>query len=277
MIVDPNNYIKQLDELKFSIPENTRSSGRLLVAGGSPQGFNQVIDSFSLAFQLGAGRSVLCLPDNLLKFMPRPHLENISFLPSVNTGSFSKDALPDLLNLSAGSDALFLPGQLGRSSETAQTILSLIKKLSRPIVMAGDSVLFLQNEAEILEMPNIYLFLNLSLVQRLMGKLELIKFNYLPTVIEEKLQVIASRISINFCFILSGWLYAVFGGNVYRLKLKDVGDDQLDLRKNRNSSDFSSGERKLVLSERDEASSLRRLRKKQFYPVEWNLGIVIFA
>ncbi len=227
MIVDPNNYIKQLDELKFSMPENTRSSGRLLVAGGSPQGFNQVIDSFSLAFQHGAGRSVLCLPDNLLKFMPRPHLENISFLPSVNTGSFSKDALPDLLNLSAGSDALFLPGQLGRSSETAQTILSLIKNLSRPIVMAGDSVLFLQNEAEILEMPNIYLFLSLSLVQRLMGKLELIKFNYLPTVVEEKLQVITSRISINFCFILSGWLYAVFGGNVYRLKLKNVGKDEL--------------------------------------------------
>ncbi len=227
MIVDTNNYIKQLDELRFSMPENTRFSGRLLVAGGTPQGFNQVVEHFLLTSSLGAGKSVLCLPYNLLKFIPRPHPENISFLASVDNGSFSKDALPDLLNLSAGSDTLFLPGQLGRSSETAQTILSLIKKLSRPIIMAGDSVLFLQNETEILDMSNIYLFLNLSLVQRLMGKLELIKFNHLPAVVEEKLQVIASGTSINFCFILSGWLYAVFGDSVYRFKMEDVGDDEL--------------------------------------------------
>ena len=227
MIVDTNNYIKQLDELRFSMPENARFSGRLLVAGGTPQGFNQVVEHFLLTSSLGAGKSVLCLPYNLLKFIPRPHPENISFLASVNNGSFSKDALPDLLNLSAGSDTLFLPGQLGRSSETAQTILSLIKKLSRPIIVAGDSVLFLQNETEILDMSNIYLFLNLSLVQRLMGKLELIKFNHLPAVVEEKLQVIASGTSINFCFILSGWLYAVFGDSVYRFKMEDVGDDEL--------------------------------------------------
>ena len=202
MIVDTNNYIKQLDELRFGMPENTRFSGRLLVAGGTPQGFNQVVEHFLLTSSLGAGKSVLCLPYNLLKFIPRPHPENISFLASVNNGSFSKDALPDLLNLSAGSDTLFLPGQLGRSSETAQTILSLIKKLSRPIIMAGGFVLFL-------------------------GKLELIKFNHLPAVVEEKLQVIASGTSINFCFILSGWLYAVFGDSVYRFKMENAGDDEL--------------------------------------------------
>jgi hypothetical protein len=220
MIIKKTDISDQLEELKFSMPENVRFSGRLLIIGGSSLSFSNASKSLSLAVENGAGNSILALPDNLKKLLPKDVDTRIQFLPSEKIGSFSADAFNDLLSLSLNSNTILISGELGRGSQTAQTILSLVKEVDLPLIVSDDANLFLQNEDFYLERENIYLFLNLSLVQRLLGKLELISFKDQPNIVENKLEKVASQIKLNFVFWLDGWLWAVFDSQVFRIKME---------------------------------------------------------
>jgi hypothetical protein len=225
MIIKLNDFKSELEDIKFNMPENIRFSGRLLIIGGSHQNFSVATEALALSQSHGAGNSILALPDNLKHLLPKNLPTNINLLPSDKNGSFNLEAGEYLLSLSLHSEGILLPGMLGRGSQTSQVILSLVQQLNLPVIMAGDSVLFLQNEVFYLQMPNLFLLLSLSLVQRLMGKFEVISLRDQPNIIEQKLELIASNIKLSFCFILAGWIYAVIEGEVIRIKLNKNYED----------------------------------------------------
>lgn len=220
MIVRPEQIETEIEDLKFSMPENVRLSGRLLIIGGSSLSFSSASRALSLSLNSGAGNSILALPDNLNKLLPKHLDSNIVLLPSNKIGSFNSEAFNDLLSLSLNSNAVLINGELGRGSQTAQLILSLLKEVELPMIVSGDANLFLQNEDFYFERDNIYLFLNLSLVQRLFGKFQLISFKDQPNIIENKLETIASQTKPNFVFWHDGWLWMVLSSKVFRIKME---------------------------------------------------------
>jgi hypothetical protein len=219
MIIKFDDYKTEVEDIKFNLPENIKFSGRLLIIGGSYQNFSDASEALNISSAHGAINSILALPNNLKNLLPKNLPSNVSLFSSDKTGSFNLESKNDLLNLSLQSGGVLFPGQMGRGSQTSQLVLSLIQGLNLPITMAGDSILFLQNEDFYLDRPNIFLFLSLSLVQRLMGKFEVISYKDPPNIVERKLKSIADNVKLNFCFFLEDWLYALIEKEVIMIKI----------------------------------------------------------
>lgn len=127
------------DELLWSKPENKRAAGKLLIAGGNSHEFSDVSKAYSFANAEGAGTIRLALPKTLEKELGR-RIPESTFLPVTKSGNIAKHSLGDLLENCGWADALLLPGELGRNSETAIVIEKLISQISIPKVLTKDAV-----------------------------------------------------------------------------------------------------------------------------------------
>lgn len=125
-------------DLLWSRPENRAHAGKLLIVGGSVQGFAAPGEAYSEATKAGVGTARVLLPNSLQKTIGRV-FEAGEYAPSTPSGSFSQQALAELLEMSGWSDGILLAGDFGRNSETAVLLEHFAEKYSGQLTYTKDA------------------------------------------------------------------------------------------------------------------------------------------
>src|SRR3989344_1032892 len=86
------------EDLLWSRPENKARAGKLLIIGGNAHTFAAPAAAFVSAAKAGAGSVRALMPDKLKKTIGSS-LAEAQFAPSTPSGSFSRKALVDALEL----------------------------------------------------------------------------------------------------------------------------------------------------------------------------------
>ncbi len=136
-------------DIEWSKPEQRAQAGRLAIVGGNKLGFAGVAESYSAAYDTGAGAVRVLLPDALRKNIPSAWTD-VALAPSTTSGGLSRDALPDLMALAHWSTMTLLIGDAGRNSETAIIYESLLRNHTGAITLTRDAVDLVRNAADIL-------------------------------------------------------------------------------------------------------------------------------
>jgi len=154
-------------ELVWSRPENKRTAGKLLIIGGSAHGFAAPAEAYQEAGTAGIGSIRVVLPAPL-KSTAGLLIDTVDYAPATPSGSFAKSSLSVMLDSAAWADGILVAGDLGRNSETAVVLESLLDESSLPTVVTKDAIEYITSEPEpILKHQNVVLVLSLSQLQRL--------------------------------------------------------------------------------------------------------------
>ena len=125
-------------DIEWNRPEQRAHAGRLAIIGGSKLGFVAVRDAYEAANSLGAGQIRAILPDVLKRSVPSSVADAV-FLPSNQSGGFSREGLGEFEAACAWADVCLLIGDAGRNSETAMAFESLLGSDSH-LVVTRDAV-----------------------------------------------------------------------------------------------------------------------------------------
>jgi NAD(P)H-hydrate repair Nnr-like enzyme with NAD(P)H-hydrate dehydratase domain len=126
-------------ELLWSRPENKRHAGKLLIVGGNSFGFSAVGEAYMAAVTSGIGTARVLLPEAIRKVVGVV-LEHAEFAASNPSGGFAKDALGELLEQTAWSDATLLAGDFGKNSETSVLLETFVQKTDGLLAICGDAL-----------------------------------------------------------------------------------------------------------------------------------------
>lgn len=141
-------------DLLWDKPESKLHAGKLLIIGGHAHSFTAPATAFATADAAGAGTSKVLLPD-ALKATVGAILENGEYGPSTKSGSFSKKSLASWLDFASWADAVLLPGDLGRNSETAIVLEQFLVKYPGMITITQDALdYFTRHPIDLLERSN---------------------------------------------------------------------------------------------------------------------------
>lgn len=155
------------EDLLWSRPENKRHAGKLLIIGGNLHGFSAPGTAYSMALKAGVGTCRVILPDKIQKTVGKL-LPEAEFAPSTISGSFSKKALAQVIDIAAWADGVLLAGDFGRNSETAILLEKLLDKHSGQVSVAGDGVdYFLSANSPLINRPATASVVNLGKLQKL--------------------------------------------------------------------------------------------------------------
>lgn len=154
-------------DLAWSRPEHTALAGKLLIVGGNAHGFATPATAYADALKAGVGAARVLLPGALQKTVGRTFPAG-EFAPSTPSGSFSRQALAELLSLSAWADGTLLAGEFGRNSETAVLLETFAGKYTGQLTLTTDAADYFMNApASILSRPGTLLVLSFAQLQRL--------------------------------------------------------------------------------------------------------------
>jgi NAD(P)H-hydrate repair Nnr-like enzyme with NAD(P)H-hydrate dehydratase domain len=154
-------------ELEWSRPENKNQAGKLLVIGGTEQGFAAPAEAYSLAVKAGIGSVSVLLPGSLRKTVGKIFPE-AEFAPSTPSGSFGASAFAEFCDRSAWADAVLFPGDIGRNSETTALLENFLEHNTGQVTLSGDAAeLFCIQPHALLQRPNTLLVLTVSQLQHL--------------------------------------------------------------------------------------------------------------
>ena len=155
------------DDLLWSRPENRATAGKLLIIGGSAPSFAAPAEAYAQAVQAGIGTTRVLLPDCLQKTVSKV-FEAGEFSASTPTGSFARQSLSEWLALASWADAVLVPGDLGRNSETAIVLEQFIGKFNGQLTLTKDAVdYFTKTPDQILKRPATTLVFSLAQLQQL--------------------------------------------------------------------------------------------------------------
>ncbi len=126
-------------DLIWDRPENKNQAGKMLIIGGNAHSFSAPGGAYQHSAESGIGIAKVLLPDELKKTVGQI-LENGEFAPSNKSGSFSKKSLSTWLDLSTWSDGVYIPGDLGRNSETMIVLESFVQKYDGIITVTNDAL-----------------------------------------------------------------------------------------------------------------------------------------
>jgi hypothetical protein len=154
-------------ELLWSRPENRRHAGKLLIIGGNGYEFKAPANAYGDALDAGVGSAKVLLPSSMQKVV-HDIFPEAEFAPHTPSGSFARIALAQVLDLADWADAVLLAGDLGRNSETAILLESLLSKYSGQLTLTKDAVnYFLDAPTGLLARPDTLLVITTAQLQRL--------------------------------------------------------------------------------------------------------------
>lgn len=155
-------------DAEWERPERKDQAGRLLIVGGNIHGFADVANAYTVASERGVGSIRVAMPDALRRTLAHLWTDTI-FCPSTTTGSFAKDSTDLILQNALWADAILLPGELGRNSETAMVLDRLITSYSGPIILTKDALnYYLPQPTELLSKPNVIVVASFSQLQKIL-------------------------------------------------------------------------------------------------------------
>jgi hypothetical protein len=123
--------------LLWSRPEAKQSRGKLLVVGGSSQGFSMPVQAYAEAYKAGAGSIRVVLPDATKKYISKT-LPEVEYAPNNKSGGFSREALASFLEYADWSDGTLMIGEMANSSETAILCEGFFYEFKGQLTIAND-------------------------------------------------------------------------------------------------------------------------------------------
>ncbi len=173
MSLDKPYWFKQTSEqplfpdLLWSRPENRNQAGKLLIVGGNAYGFAAAAEAYTAATTAGIGTARVLLPDSLQKTVGKVFAAG-EYAPSTPSGSFSRQALAEVLAMSGWADGLLLAGDFGRNSETAIVLEELLGTYSNQLTLVNDAVdYFTKTPEALLQRGSTLLVLSFAQLQKL--------------------------------------------------------------------------------------------------------------
>jgi NAD(P)H-hydrate repair Nnr-like enzyme with NAD(P)H-hydrate dehydratase domain len=165
-------WVRQADkplfpELEWSRPETKTQAGKLLIVGGNAHGFAAPAEAYGTALKAGVGSVRILLPEALHKSVGKLFPE-ADFAPSTPSGSFATNALAELIDASMHVDAVLLPGDISRNSETTVLFESFLEKYQGQVTLTKDAAdLFCQQPIGIMHRPDTLLVVAMGQLRRL--------------------------------------------------------------------------------------------------------------
>jgi NAD(P)H-hydrate repair Nnr-like enzyme with NAD(P)H-hydrate dehydratase domain len=154
-------------DMLWSRPQNRNQAGKLLVVGGNVHGFAAAGEAYAAAADAGIGTARVLLPDSLQKTVGKVFAAG-EYAPSTPSGSFSRQALAELLELGRWADGILMAGDFGRNSETAIVLEQLAAKYAGQLTLAKDAVdYFIKTPVALLQRKNTLLVLSFAQLQKL--------------------------------------------------------------------------------------------------------------
>lgn len=154
-------------DLLWSRPENRALAGKLLIIGGNSFGFAAPAEAYSEAVKAGVGIAHVLLPDATKRLVGQV-LETGDYAPSTPSGSFSQNALGELLPHAAWADGVLLAGDFGRNSETAVLLEKFISSHHGQLTITKDAAdYFTPAPQALLARPETTLVVSLAQLQKL--------------------------------------------------------------------------------------------------------------
>ncbi|MDR0955996.1 MAG: hypothetical protein LBM73_02630, partial [Candidatus Nomurabacteria bacterium] len=208
-------------DVVWSKPERRDAAGKLLVVGGSKNGFTAVSGAFSLASKLGVGAVKVALPDALKKTLP-PNLLDAIFLPSNPSGGLARGGLDDLIAAGNWADQILLVGDSGQNSETAILFEEFLRGCERPAVITRDAADLLRPAANwLLSRPKTHLTLSFAQTQKLFREVlypKMLTFSLNLSAVVDNLHKFTITYPISLTIFHQNNLIAAAGGQVVSQK-----------------------------------------------------------
>lgn len=167
------DYIKQtkgkpvFEELVWNKPETKALAGKLLIIGGNMHAIIAPSTAYMLANKAGAGEVRVVLPDKTKKLLGPKVPPEIELVKSTPSGSFSKDALPEILSYTEWADAILFAGDLSHNSETAILLEQILNKTTKKLVITKDAAdYFVNNPSSVLARADTTLVISFAQLQK---------------------------------------------------------------------------------------------------------------
>jgi NAD(P)H-hydrate repair Nnr-like enzyme with NAD(P)H-hydrate dehydratase domain len=155
-------------DIIWSRPTNKLTSGKLLIIGGNSNGFKDPAKAYTQASQAGIGSTKILMPDALQKIVGKS-IEDAEFAPSNKSGSFSKQALSDFMQLAKWSDGVLIAGDISSNSETSALLEDFAEKYNGILSLANDMAdQAINNPYIILNRPQTLITINFAKLQLLL-------------------------------------------------------------------------------------------------------------
>ncbi len=157
-------------DLLWSRPEQRSAAGKLLIVGGNAHAFAAPAEAYVETEKARVGSARVLLPD-AVKQLAGGILETVEYAPSTPSGSFSQQALGEVVDQAAWADAVLLAGDLGRNSETAILLESFASKYSGLLAITKDAIDYIVTTPEtVLQRDYTLLVPSFAQLQRLAAK-----------------------------------------------------------------------------------------------------------
>lgn len=154
-------------EILWSRPETKHGAGKLAILGGNAHAIGAPGTAYNQAQASGAGVIKVLMPEAVKKTV-KLLLPDADFAPSNPSGSFSKQAMADFMEVASWSDMTLLAGDFGRNSETAVLLEDFVQKYNGPMTITQDAVDYFKALPNLLlKRPNTTIVLSLAQLQRL--------------------------------------------------------------------------------------------------------------
>lgn len=233
-----DNWLKQTvdkplyDHLLWSRPENKHHSGRILVIGGSSNGFSKTVNSYEKLQSAGIGHVTILLPKSVQKLLG--HIsDDVIYCPSTDSGSFGSESFADMLEFANLNDGVFFPGELSNNSETLIVIEKLISGITKPIIVAEDSIdTVLHFDSDVIDRDNMVFIGPLDKIQKLLTKLksdQAITSGIALNNLVELLQGFTTINKLAIATIHQDYILIAKGGMVTTTKIESIKSQAIDL------------------------------------------------
>lgn len=170
--MDETYWVRQVGkplfpEMEWSRPETRTQAGKLLIVGGNGYEFKAPANAYGDALEAGIGTATVLLPNSMQRVVSDIFPE-ARFAPSTLSGSLAQSALSQLLELASWADAVLLPGDISRNSETTVLVEKFLETYHGPVTLTKDAAdLFVQQPHPILQRPDTLLVLAMGQLRRL--------------------------------------------------------------------------------------------------------------
>lgn len=170
--MNPEYWLRQTDaplypQLEWSRPETKTQAGKLLLIGGTKDGFAAPAEAYAATAKAGAGNLRVLLPESLRRAVGKLFPE-AEFAPSTISGSFAAGSLAEWCGAAAWADGVLFPGDLSRNSETTVLLENFLQKYPGQATLTRDAAdLLCQQPYSLLHRPDTLLVLAMGQLQRL--------------------------------------------------------------------------------------------------------------